>query len=353
MTLGGGRASPNRPAMELLSTFVAGCVSANSAVPSKMIQSLWSGYGQIWRMQIAGKDLKFKSVVVKRVAPPNEMASTSHSRKIRSYEVETNFYRNWSSMVPEVGSRIPHFWGAQRTEAGEFWLVLEDLDASGFPLRCNSLDERGSESCLRWLANFHAAFLGAEPEGLWEVGTYWHLSTRPDEFRAMSDEAGLKSAASALDKRLSSCRFRTLVHGDAKPANFCFSPDRRRAAAVDFQYVGGGCGVKDVCYLMAAFGGWRGPDEATERRLLDFYFRELRAAVAAAPPAWADRLPTSAAGGLDLDGLEQEWRELYPLAAADYSRFMVGWEPGGGLDARSRRLCRAALAALGDAAEAE
>ena len=212
-------------------------------------------------------------------------------------------------------------------------------------MRSNNLDERGAEACLRWLACFHANFLGAEPEGLWQIGTYWHLATRQDEHRTMGDEFGLKRAAAALDQRLNSCRFRTLVHGDAKPANFCFSRDRGRVAAVDFQYVGGGCGVKDVCYLMSAMGGWRGPDEATERRLLDFYFRELRAAAQSSPPRGG------AAGGgaapVDLDGLEREWRELYPLAAADYYRFLAGWEAGGGMDGRGRRLCAQALAALG------
>jgi aminoglycoside phosphotransferase (APT) family kinase protein len=128
------------------------------------------------------------------------------------------------------------------------------------------------------------------------------------------------------------------VHGDAKAANFCFSPDRRRVAAVDFQYVGGGCGVKDVCYLLACMGGWHGADEAAEARLLDFYFRELRAAIA--PPA------AGGGGEIDLDALEAEWRALYPLAAADFSRFMAGWA-GGGLGPRDSRLCRAALAALG------
>jgi hypothetical protein len=235
---------------------------------------------------------------------------------------------------------IPDFFGAQRTKDGEFWLVLSDLDTSGFPLRINNLDERGAEACLRWLAGFHANFLGAQPDGLWEVGTYWHLATRQDEYSTMGDACGLKRAAAALDCRLNSCQYRTLVHGDAKPANFCFSQDRRRVAAVDFQYVGGGCGVKDVCYLMSAMGGWRGPDEATEQRLLDFYFRELRAAAATVRPA---------AGGapIDLDGVEREWRELYPIAVADYYRFQAGWEPGGGMDQRGRRICAAALAALG------
>ena len=29
--------------------------------------------------------------------------------------------------------------------------------------------------------HFHASFLNEAPDGLWPVGTYWHLETRPDE----------------------------------------------------------------------------------------------------------------------------------------------------------------------------
>ena len=63
--------------------------------------------------------------------------------------------------------------------------------------------------------------------------------------------ADLKKAAQGIDKRLQSARFQTLVHGDAKLANFCFS-DVGQVAAVDFQYVGKGCGMKDVAYFISS-----------------------------------------------------------------------------------------------------
>jgi len=40
------------------------------------------------------------------------------------------------------------------------------------------------------------------------------------------------------------------VHGDAKLANFCFSRDGKKVAAVDFQYVDGGCGMKDLSRII-------------------------------------------------------------------------------------------------------
>ena len=59
---------------------------------------------------------------------------------------------------------------------------------------------------------------------LWETGTYWHLETRPDELVKLQDKK-LKEFAPLIDSKLSSAKYQTLVHGDAKLANFCFSDD--------------------------------------------------------------------------------------------------------------------------------
>ena len=101
-------------------------------------------------------------------------------------------------------------------------------------------------------------------------------------------------------------------HG-AKVANFCFSDDGSKVAAVDFQYVGGGVGVKDLAYFL---GSCFTEDECQlyENSILDFYFETLLAF-----------LPN-----LELKekvDLEQEWRTLYPMAWADFNRFLLGWMP--------------------------
>ena len=103
----------------------------------------------------------------------------------------------------------------------------------------------------------------------------------------------------------------TWVHGDAKIANFLFGPDC--AAAVDFQYVGGGCGMVDVAYFL----GSALTDEhlgLQPSRWLDVYFGLL-----------------SEAG---CPQLEAVWRPLYPVAWADFMRFMQGWAPGHARGAR-------------------
>ena len=269
--------------------FIARAAGAERVVRTERIQSLWSGYGEILRVHLdAG------SAVVKWAkAPRGEKGDVSHARKCRSYEVEHAWYRHFAARCP---SRMPALLGS-RAGAGEWLFVLEDLDAAGYAGRRHRLTSAEMELCLAWLAELHAAFVGVAPEGLWKVGTYWHLATRPDELRAMEDDA-LRAAAPILDKRLREARFQTIVHGDAKPANFCFA--RTGVAALDFQYIGGGCGMKDIAYLV---------DDADPGSWLDSYFRHFRAA----KPA------------VDVDALESEWRALYPIAYADYARFLAGW----------------------------
>jgi hypothetical protein len=208
---------------------------------------------------------------------------------------------------------VPECYGLEESD-DEFLMVLEDLDASGFPVRKDSVTMDEMQACLKWLASFHATFMGQEPEGLWKVGTYWHLETRPDELEALED-AELRAAAGEIDARLNSARYLTFVHGDAKLANFCFSEDGLNVAAVDFQYVGGGCGMKDVAYFIGSCL-YEEDCERYESELLAFYFTELRAALKAR------------GSDIDLDALEQEWRELYPIAWTDFHRFVKGWSPG-------------------------
>lgn len=272
------------------------------------LQTLWSGYGEILRVQLEGADVP--SVIVKHVTPGSGRGR-SHERKLRSYDVERAFYRTYAERCGD-GCRVARCLAAERTKGG--WrFLLEDLDAAGFAGRRSALSETEVHSCLAWLARFHATFMGQAPDQLWGQGTYWHLKTRPDELAAITD-ARLREAAPALDSRLRRARFRTFVHGDAKPANFCFTADGSAVAAVDFQYVGGGCGMKDVAYLLFGRRGWGGRGQGSAR-LLDFYFAELRGAL---DPA------------LDGHALEAEWRALYPVARADFHRFLAGWSPSSG-----------------------
>ena len=199
------------------------------------------------------------------------------------------------------------------SKGSEQLILLEDLDAAGFSLRKSDLALHEVELCLQWLAHFHATFLNEPTEGLWEIGTYWHLETRPDEWDVMEDGA-LKQAAGKIDSMLNACTFQTLVHGDAKVANFCFSKDNSQVAAVDFQYVGGGCGMKDVAYLLGSCLD-ESLCERWEEQLLTFYFATFHQAL------------RTLGKSVDFDALEAEWRALFPVAWTDFYRFLLGWMP--------------------------
>ncbi len=284
----------------------------------EVIQSLWSGYGKISRYQLEGSAQK--SVVVKFISlnqsnehPRGWNTDNSHNRKVKSYKIETHWYEKWNIHCSE-NCRTPKFLGSF-SKGEEQWIILEDLNER-FPLRKYQLALSQVKVCLKWLANFHATFLGKTPSGLWEVGTYWHLGTRPDEFKKI-EHSVLKSKAHIIDNLLNQCTYQTIVHGDAKLANFCFSADGTEVAAVDFQYVGGGCGMKDVAYFLGSCLSSNACKQNQEE-LLDFYFSELQKAI---PPSKDESTP------FDFAPLEEEWRYLYPIACTDFTRFMLGWMP--------------------------
>ncbi|MBW3163374.1 phosphotransferase [Ferrimonas balearica] len=271
------------------------------------LQSLWSGYGAIERWQLDDG----RTIIVKRIAPPNEVhhprgwhSEVGHQRKLTSYQVEQHWYQHFSPAAAHWPITLGTF-----SEDGTTYLLLSDLDAEGFTGRPESLSPHQITLCLEWLAQFHARFLNVRDEQLWQRGGYWHLATRQEEWQRMQD-ASLKRAAAQLDRSLANARWQTLVHGDAKVANFCFGADR--VAAVDFQYVGHGAGVVDLAYFLGS--ELDGPRLAAEaEHWLDYYFSALQSALSLTAPQWAD--------------LESEWRQLYPVAVADFARFLDGWAP--------------------------
>ena len=282
---------------------------ASSLFEKEVIQELWSGYGKIMRIGLA--DAAVKSVVIKHVQLPTHKnhprgwnTDIGHQRKVKSYEVEAKWYETYSK---KSAARLPQCLAIE-TQGEEVLIVLEDLNEAGYPLRKRSVTWEEIVACLNWLAKFHASYLGETPAGLWEVGTYWHLDTRPQELAVLVDER-LKAAAPAIDKKLNTCTYQTLVHGDAKLANFCFANDGT-VAGVDFQYVGGGCGMKDVAYFIGSCLNER-ECERLEAQILDTYFERLQSELKERNEA-----------------LEREWRSLYRVAWADFHRFLKGWSPG-------------------------
>ncbi|MEM9368379.1 MAG: phosphotransferase [Planctomycetota bacterium] len=289
-----------------------------SAVTSlQSIQSLWSGYGEILRVRV--QDASVDSVIAKVIDltaaqehPRGWASDAGHLRKLRSYDVEQTWYTTYADRCDQL-CRVATCFGCWR-DSDRLVFALEDLAEAGFqPLR-GGLRDAGIEACLRWLARFHARFLGVDGRGLWPTGCYWHWETRQDEWQAMP-ESRLKQAARDIDRRLRKANHQAIVHGDAKIANFCFQEDQRDVAAVDFQYVGGGPGIKDVAYLL---GGCM-PDERCHADAADWLERYLQTLHVEVGKLHGKALA---------DNVVVEWRSLYPVAWADFHRFLLGWCPG-------------------------
>jgi hypothetical protein len=339
-------------------------------------------------------------VVCKLIKLPKELVralrygqlEVGDRRKLRSYSVEAFFYDKIASLLPpeavvpksfavsvnfQQRDRCMQCDGSPSSTTPTYcddmassFLVLEDLALAGFvdsrPSRTNGSVIRGA---LRWLAALHGRFVlhpgqdyANALSGLWPRGQYFALNTRQEELERIPRGTFFRDYAAAIDLQLAAVP-QTICHGDAKLPNFVFvragiddNNAVRRAAAVDFQYSGGGCGVVDVAYLLhstvekhfphhsaldvragapntptsadadqAEYHRWRGIVDP----LLDFYFAELAGQMAKSQTA-------SDAGSREVDStgaaLEDRivsvvnaWREVFELAYLEYWRFYLGW----------------------------
>jgi hypothetical protein len=297
------------------------CLDDKHVHKLELVQKLWSDYGEIARYY--SPELA-TNIIVKHVSPPAKVlhprgwnSQTSHQRKLLSYQIEAYFYQDFADQCDafcKVPTLIACINGNDKQPNEQQMLVLEDLDFVGFTERRNQSNMQEAKLCISWLAYFHARFLHTRAENLWPVGTYWHLATRQDELAVMP-EGELKKQAAKIDRRLNKAQFQTFVHGDAKLANFCFTQNATKVAAVDFQYVGMGVGVKDLAYLLGCC--FNDNDLFVhEEYLLGYYFQQLNAGL----------LHYNIS--CDTSMLEAEWRTLYAFAWADFLRFLQGWSPG-------------------------
>jgi len=296
---------------------------AKAITHDELIQPLWSGYGELLRLKLEAGNRQ--SVVVKYIKlradtthPKGWNTQTSFLRKQHSYDVECYWYQHYSqyhqldtTAKPDALAKVPECLFLEQTD-NDLLLVIEDLQHH-YPLVTDSATNTQVQAVLTWLALFHAQYMQQPTKGLWPQGGYWHLDTRPDELAAL-DDPQLISAARHFDSQLKSGVYQTLIHGDAKLANFCFSKDGAQVAAVDFQYVGQGCGIKDVMLFISSCIP---PEQCQQQQetLLDYYFVQLRRALKGKTQ-------------IDSQALEDEWRKLYCIAWADFYRFVKGWSPG-------------------------
>lgn len=278
-----------------------------------IIQKLWGGYGELVRLTFSHKSIIVKHVKLPKPShhPHGWNTDIAHQRKLHSYQVEVNWYKEFSTPMDDR-CRIPQGLKCFQTE-NEWLIVMEDLVQAGYISTTYDANRNHMRACLHWLANFHARYMHTKSKLLWKVGTYWHLETRPDEFNVLK-ESELKNFAQRIDDTLRNAKYKTIVHGDAKLANFCFTDDGNHCAAVDFQYVGHGCGMKDIAYFMSSAVEPEACEEL-EEWILDTYFTALKEAL---------QHYQSKINGTEV---EQEWRSLFAVAWADFQRFLKGWAP--------------------------
>ena len=326
---------PAKPTMKNTSEFtslIKHSLKDDSVEIQHTLQELWSGYGSIVRCYSKATNQTFIVKHIKTSMPIAEhprgwSGDNSHQRKIKSYQVETNFYREYASFcnrggnkkcnqdceqTDEYSSKVPTLHKIIELDDGCL-LVMEDLHASGFSLSADRNDWQKLKTAITWLANFHSKFMFNNADNLWSQGGYWHLDTRQDELAAMP-ELNLKQHAALLDKRLKDAKYQTLIHGDAKFENLCFHNSGNSVAAVDFQYIGRGVGVVDLAYLAGSALDQSGLEKFADL-ILPFYLNALKQTL------------VNFNSTIDFEQLSKEYSELYPVAWADFYRFLLGWNP--------------------------
>lgn len=231
--------------------------------------------------------------------------------------------RGWQPSTQPAGVRMRRGWGCGQRAATGTWKRGERgaRDAAGL-IQC-----LGCCCCLRPSTTCSLA---------WCCPTSFHPSTHPptlprrrrlEELADIGREGrALQAAAHELDHRLRQTPFRTLTHGDYKTANLLFGSGSDECAAYDFQYVGGGSGMKDVVYLFCSGLSARLLAQQEEVLLRHYHGQLIEGLRAAAGGGGSTGIadPAAAAEAVERYTYEAMLGD-YRLALCDYVRFMAGW----------------------------
>ena len=366
------------------------------------ICSLWAGYGTVVSFtahatsgasgpeeERLGQREEDLTLVCKVVNPPAG-AGESHARKVKSYQVECEFYGLLSAELLNNNIHVAKAYHmTSDNDSGEAVIIMSDL-RTDFPIQLGrvKVSENILDAAVDWLAKFHAwnwedSYLwdnsvrctGRISPKLWTEGCYWRLDTRRDEFEAIDpDWYDLKNAAGAIANLLKNGsqsnkkgraskgvdtdtdtysidtyrrnRFRTLVHGDYKAANVALRENENgtfTCAAYDFQYTGGGYGVRDVTKLIVTSADL-GEDtlaagKQAEGTVLKLYHEKLLHYMEE-----YGRLSPAKISNMRNEYTLEVMQQHYELCLLDYVRFMQGWGLWGNTcyaQQRARELLRA------------
>ncbi len=267
------------------------------------IQDLWKGYGQVYRYENEANHRVIKHYhwsQLPRAKTPAEAFAIE--RKITSFKNEVAWYAE-----KPLGASFQAFPATYGHAVGkdEIVLVMQDIGSLGYDCHRSTIPPTEISNTLKLLAQLHAAGLQAPLPQQW--GGYWHLATRPYEWENMPS-GPIKRHAKPLQQTLQNCPYITVLHGDAKPANYGVHQTTGAVVAYDFQYWGRGVGSQDVaCYLFGVASNAESWNYYTAR-----YFEFLDNALEAHPQK--EQVITA-------------WRALMPICRLDYYRFLLGWNP--------------------------
>lgn len=311
-------------------------ISGKKCLRISQLCRLWAGMGSIYKISIG--DNAATQFVVKHVTPPPpSQQSFGDQRKSKSYQVEANFYQYVAPELIASSHRslllmpIPYSveYGPKEDE---ITICMSYLEGSWIQSSSTSRDD--VQGTLRWLAQFHAAYWGedtihqlVQTAGLQEIGSYWHLDTRPDEHASMTRkgwQGRLKRAAKAIDQCLKRDPMQCLIHGDPKEANVMklnnnndnndsssssrsnrHQQQQDNIAMYDFQYCGKGTPTRDLAYFLCS-----SCDDDWEDELVQYYYEQL-----------SQQLNQQGITPPTLD----HFRKSLLLAFCDFHRFLCGW----------------------------
>jgi hypothetical protein len=114
----------------------------------EVIQSLWSGYGELVRLVFQEKSIIVKHIKLPKTSkhPRGWNTNLSHQRKLHSYEVEVSWYEKFSKNV-DNNCRIPQ--GLKCFQKDDEWLiVMEDLASLGLEYAVKKATKNHLKACL-------------------------------------------------------------------------------------------------------------------------------------------------------------------------------------------------------------
>ena len=248
------------------------------------------GTGQVancYRLRIECDDATTCTFIAK--TPSADETSRATASLQRLYEREVAFYQH---LAANVETRTPACHFAQRDDADNFLLVLEDLSPSADVDQFTGITLDMARAGLRALAGLHgptharadlhdAQWLGALGESLRPL----YSAVVPilfDQFlkryAARIDE-GTRQLVTALRDRIDqygdyATPHRVVTHGDFRTDNLLIELDGEHMAVVDWQTIGVASPMLDVAYFLSTS---LGPDDCArhDEELLAYYVDQL------------------------------------------------------------------------------